>query len=114
MVAGTTGGSPPTSPATCTAPLSGWSATGVSRVVWRKRAAGFDMKVIHTARSDTGLSGYVALRELLARADIVSLHVPLTQSTRYLIGSVELALMKSTAILVNTARGSTSSLASPA
>jgi len=71
-----------------------------------QRAAGFDMEVIHTSRTDTGLPGYVAdLETLLARADIVSLHVPLTESTRHLIGAAELALMKSTAVIVNTARG---------
>ena len=71
-----------------------------------QRAAGFDMEVLHTSRTDTGLPGYVAgLDELLARADIVSLHVPLTESTHHLIGAAELALMKSTAVLVNTARG---------
>ena len=45
------------------------------------------------------------LGELLARSDIVSLHVPLTESTHHLIGAAELALMKPTAVLVNTARG---------
>ncbi len=71
-----------------------------------QRAAGFDMDVIHTTRSDTGLSGWVpTLDQLLSRSDIVSLHVPLTESTRHLIGAAELALMKPTAILVNTARG---------
>jgi glyoxylate reductase len=71
-----------------------------------QRAAGFDMEVLHTSRTHTGLPGYVAdLRELLARADIVSLHVPLTESTHHLIGEPELALMKPTAVLVNTARG---------
>ncbi len=71
-----------------------------------QRAAGFDMEVIHTSRTDTGLPGYVAeLGTLLARADIVSLHVPLTESTRRLIGAAELAVMKPTAVIVNTARG---------
>jgi glyoxylate reductase len=70
------------------------------------RAAGFDMEVLHTARHDTGLPGFVAtLDELLERADIVSLHVPLNESTRHLIGAKELAQMKPTAVLVNTARG---------
>jgi glyoxylate reductase len=71
-----------------------------------QRAAGFDMEVLHTSRRDTGLPGYVAtLEELLSRADVVSLHVPLTESTHHLIGAAELALMKPTAVLVNTARG---------
>jgi glyoxylate reductase len=64
------------------------------------------MEVLHTSRTDTGLPGYVAeFGSLLARADIVSLHVPLTESTRHLIGAAELALMKPTAVIVNTARG---------
>ena len=71
-----------------------------------QRAVGFDMEVIHTARHDTGLHGYVpTLDKLLQRSDIVSLHVPLTESTRHLIGAAELAVMKPTAVLVNTARG---------
>jgi glyoxylate reductase len=77
----------------------------IGRAVAR-RAAGFDMEVIHTSRTDTGLPGYVAeLGTLLARSDIVTLHVPLTESTRHLIGAAELALMKPTAVIVNTARG---------
>jgi len=70
------------------------------------RAAGFDMDVLHTCRHDTGLPGYVPkLAELLERSDIVSLHVPLSESTHHLIGSAELAMMKPTAVLINTARG---------
>ena len=70
------------------------------------RAAGFNMEIIHTTRHDTGVPGFVAtLDELLERADIVSLHVPLSESTRHLIGAAELARMKPTAVLINTARG---------
>ncbi len=71
-----------------------------------QRAAGFDMDVIHTTRHDTGMAGFVSsLDELLGRSDIVSLHVPLNESTRGLISAAELALMKPTSVLVNTARG---------
>jgi phosphoglycerate dehydrogenase-like enzyme len=45
------------------------------------------------------------LRELLRESDIVTLHTPLNKSTRHMIGADELALMKPSAILVNTARG---------
>jgi glyoxylate reductase len=62
-----------------------------------RRAAGFDMEVLHTP--DTPLP------ELLERADFVSLHAPLNDSTRGMIGERELRLMKDTAMLVNTARG---------
>jgi glyoxylate reductase len=64
------------------------------------RAQAFGMEVLHTSRS----SG-VALDELLGRADVVSLHVPLSPLTHHLIDSVALARMKPTAYLVNTARG---------
>ncbi len=49
--------------------------------------------------------GRVSLDELLATADIVSLHCPSTPATRGLIGARELALMKPDALLINTARG---------
>ena len=48
---------------------------------------------------------YVPLRELLQESDFLSLHLPLTDSTRNLIGSEELALMKHTARIINSARG---------
>ena len=71
-----------------------------------RRAEGFGMEVIHHTRRDTGIPGFVPeLNDLLARADTVSLHVPLTPETHHLIGEAELKLMKHTAVLVNTARG---------
>jgi phosphoglycerate dehydrogenase-like enzyme len=45
------------------------------------------------------------LRELIRSSDIVSLHVPLNDSTRHIIGAEELALMKPTSIIINTSRG---------
>jgi glyoxylate reductase len=71
-----------------------------------RRAAGFGMQVLHHARRDTGRPGYVAdLDRMLGECDFVSLHVPLTDDTRHLIDIRRLALLRSTAVLVNTARG---------
>lgn len=76
-----------------------------------KRAMGFDMKVIYHSRtrnpdveSRYGLE-YAEFDPLLASADFVSLHVPLTADTRHLIGELELKRMKPSAILVNLSRG---------
>jgi len=71
-----------------------------------RRAAGFSMNVIHHSRRDTGMPGWTGdLDELLRVSDVVSLHVPLTPDTAGLIDARRLALMKPTAVLVNTARG---------
>ena len=71
-----------------------------------RRAEGFSMQVRHHTRTPTGQPGWTAdLDELLAAADVVSLHVPLRPDTRQLIDARRLALMKPTAVLVNTARG---------
>ena len=78
----------------------------IGRAVAR-RAQGFGMRVIHHdpyAPADAH-STPVALAALLADADIVSLHVPLTPGTRHLISHRELAVMKPTATLVSTSRG---------
>jgi glyoxylate reductase len=71
----------------------------IGRAVAR-RGEGFGMEVLHSSRS-----GGLPLDELLGRADFVTLHAPLGEATRALIGERELGLMKPTAILVNTARG---------
>lgn len=65
-----------------------------------RRAEGFSMEVVWTSRS-----GGVPLDELLERSDFVSLHCPLTEETRGLIGEEQLERMKDSAILINTARG---------
>ena len=72
-----------------------------------RRAHGFDMAVVGTSRHGGAVPGVevVGLPELLARSDVVSLHVPLEASTRHLIGEAELAAMRPGAILVNTSRG---------
>lgn len=73
--------------------------------------AGFGMTVLYCARSAhseierEARAARVDLPRLLAESDFVSLHVPLTAETRHLIGEKELASMKPTAVLVNTARG---------
>jgi len=77
----------------------------IGRAVAR-RATGFGMSVLHHTRHDTGEPGRVdELHTLLARADLVSIHVPLTDTTRGLIGRAELAAMPDHAVLVNTSRG---------
>ena len=68
----------------------------IGRAVAR-RASGFAMTVLDTRSTP--------LDDLLRASDFVSLHVPLTDATRAMIGARELALMKPAAVLVNTARG---------
>ncbi|MGJ5894300.1 2-hydroxyacid dehydrogenase [Streptomyces niveiscabiei] len=73
----------------------------IARAVAR-RARGFDTRVLHHSRTSPDS---VPLAPLVAESDIASLHVPHTPQTHHLIGAEELAAMKPTATLVNTARG---------
>ncbi|MGQ4870806.1 MAG: glyoxylate reductase [Candidatus Thorarchaeota archaeon] len=79
-----------------------------------KRATGFGMTILYTSRSMTDITTKaerelgakrVDLDILLRSSDFVSIHVPLTKETRHLIDRDKLAVMKPTAILINTARG---------
>ncbi|MFX0195343.1 MAG: 2-hydroxyacid dehydrogenase [Candidatus Hodarchaeota archaeon] len=76
-----------------------------------KRAHAFDMKLLYTdivqRKKAESLFGAkrVLLNELLQESDFVSLHVPLNEKTRRMIGKKELELMKPTAYLINTSRG---------
>lgn len=75
------------------------------------KSAGFGMKVLYTGNTPKAEfekacgAAFTNLETLLRESDFVSLHVPLTPSTKYMIGEKELKLMKKTAILINTARG---------
>ncbi len=72
----------------------------------RRRAEAIGMEVIHFNRSETGVPGQVgALRELMARSDVVCCCVPGSPSTRRIIGAEEISAMPGHAILVNVSRG---------
>lgn len=70
-------------------------------------AQAFGMKVLYAEhkQADAVRQGYTAFGDVLAQSDALSLHCPLNAQTRGLIGAAELARMKRTALLVNTARG---------
>jgi glyoxylate reductase len=76
-----------------------------------RRAKGFGMAVLYHNRSrseeaekELGAQ-YFDLDDLLRESDFVSIHTPLTDETRHMIGERELGLMRQTAVLVNTSRG---------
>ena len=84
--------------------------TGAIGTATARLLVAFGAKVIawsRTERPEVKALGveYMPLDDLLRQSDIVSLHVPLCDETRGLIGERELALMKPNALLVNTARG---------
>ncbi len=86
---------------------------GAGRIAMRvaEMSRGFHMPIQYTARHPNPdlekrlAARRVPLEELLAQADVISIHVPLTESTRHLLGSGQLRLLKPSAILINTARG---------
>ena len=69
------------------------------------RAVPFGLRVIHSGSQTIPGSGAVPVDRLLATADIVTLHCPLTPQTRHLIDQAALARMKRSAYLINTSRG---------
>ena len=82
----------------------------IGRACRRARVLGMEISIQSPRRADSETEAelaatYLPLEELLATADVVSLHCPLREETRHLIGGVELGLMKSSAFLVNTTRG---------
>lgn len=73
-----------------------------------KIANAFGMKVIaftRTPKENTSFITYTSFEEVLKKSDFISLHCPLSESTYHMIGEKELAMMKKSAFLINTARG---------
>lgn len=81
---------------------SGSLGSGVARL-----AEAFGMHVLRSERKDAATlrPGYTPFPQVLREADVISLHCPLTNATRHLIGADELQAMKRSALLINTARG---------
>lgn len=84
----------------------------IGSAVARRAARGFDMKVLYNntkqlpdLEKELGLE-FASVEEILKESDYVTLHVPLTEKTKHMIGEKELALMKPSAFLINTSRGS--------
>ncbi len=86
----------------CTVGLVGYGSVA-QRVAGMVSAMG--ARVLHTSTGDDGRPGWRPLPDLLAEADVVSLHVPLTEATEGLIDRAGLQRMKPEAVLINTSRG---------
>ncbi len=86
----------------CTVGLIGYGNIA-KRVETIVTAMGAD--VLHTSTGDDGHPGWRTLADLLAASDIVSLHLPLTAQTSNLLDASALALMRPSAVIVNTSRG---------
>lgn len=73
-----------------------------------RRAEAFGMKILYHTRSGARADlswPHVSFDGLLGESDVLSLHLPLTEATRHLIGAAQLGRMKRGSVLVNTARG---------
>ncbi|SVA14856.1 uncharacterized protein METZ01_LOCUS67710 [marine metagenome] len=77
-----------------------------------RRALGFNMRTLYHQRNrlpkeeEKKLNAeHVTFEQILRESDFLTLHVPLTEETEYMIGNDEIALMKKTAYLIHTARG---------
>ncbi|OIR19831.1 glycerate dehydrogenase [mine drainage metagenome] len=70
-------------------------------------AAAFGMRVLYAEHKGAGevRPGYTAFDTVLRESDAITLHLPLREQTRNLIGAAEFAVMKAQALLINTARG---------
>lgn len=81
---------------------AGSLGNGVARL-----AEAFGMRVLRAEHKEAAMvrPGYAAFAEVLATSDALSLHCPLNEQTRHLIGEAELRAMKPSALLINTARG---------
>lgn len=83
----------------------------IGQALARRAAGGFDMRILYHNRSrnedfESAIGAtYVDFDTLLRESDFISVHVPLTSETRHLIDSRAIALMKPSAVFVNTARG---------
>ena len=72
---------------------------------FRMKVAAWSQNITPERAQAAGVEYAATLEELLARSDIVSIHIPLTPKSRDLIGAKQLALMKRSALLINTSRG---------
>ena len=91
--------------------VAGIVGTGKIGICMAKICKGYGMTVLgwdaypNKALEEEGLLTYVEKEELFRRADLISLHAPLFPSTHHIINETSIALMKNSAMLVNTARG---------
>jgi len=72
---------------------------------FRMKVAAWSQNITPERAQAAGVEYAATLEELLARSDIVSIHIPLTPKSRGLIGAKQLAVMKPSALIINTSRG---------